>query len=49
MKSPSSLRDYVDEINSPSFGVWLDLGNVRKLGRTENWVRMLDTRIVKLM
>ena len=47
-ETPERLRDYVDEINSPWFGVWLDLGNVRKLGPTENWVRTLGTRIVKL-
>jgi L-ribulose-5-phosphate 3-epimerase len=45
---PEQLRDYVDEINSPWFGVWLDIGNVRKLGPSENWVRVLGTRIVKI-
>ncbi len=47
-EKPEQLRDYVDEINNPWFGVWLDLGNVRKLGPTENWVRTLGTRIVKV-
>ncbi|HEX5470458.1 MAG TPA: sugar phosphate isomerase/epimerase family protein [Lacipirellulaceae bacterium] len=47
-EKPEQLRDYVDEIDNPWFGVWLDLGNVRKLGPTENWVRTLGTRIVKL-
>jgi hexulose-6-phosphate isomerase len=47
-EKPEQLRDYVDEINSPWFGVWLDLGNVRKLSPTEKWVRVLGTRIVKL-
>ena len=47
-EKPEQLRDYVDEINSPWFGVWLDIGNVRKLGPSENWVRVLGTRIVKI-
>jgi L-ribulose-5-phosphate 3-epimerase len=47
-EKPEQLRDYVDEINSPWFGVWLDIGNVRKLSPSENWVRVLGTRIVKI-
>src|SRR3954468_21967421 len=47
-ETPERLRDYVDEINSPWFGVWLDIGNVRKLGPSENWVRGLGRRIVKI-
>jgi L-ribulose-5-phosphate 3-epimerase len=47
-EKPEQLRDYVDEINSPWFGVWLDIGNVRKLGPSENWVRVLGTRVVKI-
>jgi hexulose-6-phosphate isomerase len=47
-EKPEQLRDYVDEINSPWFGVWLDIGNVRKLSPSQNWVRVLGTRIVKI-
>jgi hexulose-6-phosphate isomerase len=47
-EKPEQLRDYVDEINSPWFGVWLDIGNVRKLSPSEKWVRVLGTRIVKI-
>jgi len=47
-ETPEELRDYVDEINSPWFGVWLDIGNVRKFGPSENWVSVLGTRIVKI-
>ena len=47
-ETPELLRDYVDEINSPWFGVWLDIGNVRKLSPSEKWVRVLGTRIVKI-
>lgn len=47
-EKPEQLRDFVDEVGNPWFGVWLDLGNVRKFGPTENWVRVLGTRVVKL-
>lgn len=47
-EKPEQLRDYVDEVGSPWFGVWLDIGNVRKLGPSEDWVRVLGTRIVKI-
>jgi L-ribulose-5-phosphate 3-epimerase len=47
-EKPEQLRDYVDEINSPWFGVWLDIGNVRKFAPSEEWVRKLGTRVVKL-
>jgi L-ribulose-5-phosphate 3-epimerase len=47
-EKPEQLRDFVDEINSPWFGVWLDIGNVRKLSPSEKWVRVLGTRIVKI-
>jgi len=47
-ETPELLRDYVDEVNSPWFGVWLDIGNVRKLSPSEKWVRVLGTRIVKI-
>jgi L-ribulose-5-phosphate 3-epimerase len=47
-EKPELLRDYIDEINSPWFGVWLDIGNVRKFGPSEEWVRKLSTRVVKI-
>jgi L-ribulose-5-phosphate 3-epimerase len=47
-EKPEQLRDYVDEINSAWFGVWLDIGNVQKLSPSENWVRVLGPRIVKI-
>jgi hexulose-6-phosphate isomerase len=47
-ETPEQLRDFVDEINSPWFGVYLDLGNVQKFAPTEQWVRKLGTRVVKV-
>ena len=47
-ESPELFRDYLDEIDSPWVGIYFDIGNVRKFGSSENWVRTLGSRIVKL-
>lgn len=47
-EKPEQLRDYIDEINSPWVGVYFDIGNVRKFGPSEDWIRVLGNRIVKL-
>jgi hexulose-6-phosphate isomerase len=47
-ETPEQLRDYVDEIASPWVGVYFDIGNVRKFGPSEDWIRVLGKRIVKL-
>lgn len=47
-EQPEQLRDYIDEINSPWVGVHFDIGNVRKFGPSEDWIRTLGPRIVKL-
>ncbi len=47
-ETPEQLRDYVDEIDSPWVGVYFDIGNVRKFGPSEDWIRTLGSRIVKL-
>jgi hexulose-6-phosphate isomerase len=47
-ETPEQLRDYIDEIGSPWVGVYFDIGNVRKFGPSEDWIRLLGTRIVKL-
>ncbi len=39
---------YLDELASPWVGMYLDLGNHRKYGAVEQWVRTLGPRIVKL-
>ena len=47
-EKPELLRDYIDEIDSPWVRVYFDIGNVRKFGKPEEWIVMLDDRIVKL-
>lgn len=47
-ETPGQLRDYIDEIDSPWVGVYFDIGNVRKFGPSEDWIRTLGRRIVKL-
>ena len=42
------MRDYLDEIDSPWVGAYFDIGNVRKFGPSEDWIRTLGRRIVKL-
>ena len=47
-EKPEEMRDYLDEINSPWVGAYFDIGNVRKFGPSEDWIRTLGRRIVKL-
>ena len=47
-EDPAQFRDYLDEINSPWVGAYFDIGNCRKFGPAEDWVRTLGRRIVKL-
>lgn len=47
-ETPERLRDYLDEIDSPWVGAYFDIGNVRKFGPSEDWIRVLGERIVKL-
>jgi hexulose-6-phosphate isomerase len=47
-ETPEQARDYVDAIDSCWVGAWFDIGNCRKFGRSEDWVRTLGSRIVKL-
>lgn len=47
-ETPEKFRDYLDEINSPWVGAYFDIGNVRKFSPSENWIRVLGKRIVKL-
>jgi len=47
-ESPDQMRDYLDEIDSPWVGSYFDIGNVRKFGPSEDWIRSLGSRIVKI-
>jgi hexulose-6-phosphate isomerase len=47
-ESAEQTRDYIDEIDSPWVGAYFDIGNCRKFGKSEDWVRTLSSRIVKL-
>jgi hexulose-6-phosphate isomerase len=47
-QSADRLAAYIDAINSPWVGVYFDIGNHRKYGRPEEWIRTLGSRIVKL-
>jgi hexulose-6-phosphate isomerase len=47
-ETPELLRDYIDEIDSPWVGAYFDIGNVVKFSPSENWIRTLRRRIVKL-
>lgn len=42
------LAAYLDEINSPWVGAYLDLGNHQKYADVPGWVRTLGRRVVKL-
>jgi hexulose-6-phosphate isomerase len=47
-ETPEQNRDYLDEIASPWVGAYFDIGNVVKFSPSENWIRTLAHRIVKL-
>ena len=46
--SPLEMRDFVDKINSPYVGVYLDVGNIIYTGYPEHWIRILGKRIRKV-
>lgn len=43
--SPIELRDFIDKINNPYVGSYLDIGNVLYNGYPEQWVKILGSRI----
>lgn len=47
-ETPEQLKDYVDEIDSPWVGVYFDIGNAQKFAPSEQWIKTLGARIVKL-
>lgn len=46
--SPLEAARYVDELESPRVGWYLDIGNLVHYGWPEHWVEVLGARIVKL-
>ena len=47
-EQPDQLRDYIDEFASPWVGSYFDIGNHQKFAPSEQWIRELGPRIVKL-
>jgi hexulose-6-phosphate isomerase len=47
-QSADQLAQYLDEIASPWVGSYFDIGNHRKYGVPEEWIRTLGRRIVKV-
>lgn len=47
-ETPEQLRDYLDEIANPWVASYFDIGNVVKFSPSQNWIRVLGPRIVKL-
>lgn len=46
--SPMEAARYVDEINHPLVGWYFDIGNILRYGWPEQWIEILNKRIMKL-
>jgi len=46
--SPMEMRDYIDKLDSPYVGSYLDIGNTLANGFPEHWIRTLGSRIKKV-
>lgn len=46
--SPIEMRDFIDKIDSPYVGAYLDVGNVLNFGYPEHWIKILGSRIKKV-
>lgn len=46
--SPLEMRDFIDRVQSPYVGAYLDVGNVLCSGYPEHWARILGSRIKKV-
>jgi L-ribulose-5-phosphate 3-epimerase len=44
LMSPLEAKRLVEEINSPSVGIWFDIGNVVVFGFPEQWLRILEMK-----
>jgi hexulose-6-phosphate isomerase len=45
--SPLEFRNFIDEIGYDNVGVYFDIGNARRFGWPEQWIRTLEGRIFK--
>jgi hexulose-6-phosphate isomerase len=45
LSSPIEMRAFVDEVGSPSVGVYLDVANCLRTGYPEHWIQLLAHRI----
>jgi L-ribulose-5-phosphate 3-epimerase len=43
--SPLEMAGFIDQVNSPWVGAYLDVGNVVQYGYPEQWIRILSNRI----
>lgn len=46
--SPLEASRFIDELNSKMVGWYFDVGNVVRYGWPEQWIRILDKRVMKL-
>ena len=46
--SPLEMARFIDEFESPWVGAHFDVGNVASIGQPEQWIRILNKRILKL-
>lgn len=46
--SPLELRDFIDKVGSSALGCYFDVGNVILTGYPEQWIRILNKRILKV-
>lgn len=46
--SPLEAARYIDEINHPMVGWYFDIGNILRYGWPEQWIEILNKRIMKL-
>lgn len=46
LMSPTEMMHFIDEVDSPAVGAYLDVANVLPFGYPEQWLRILKGRIV---
>ena len=46
--SPREFNTFLNDVNSPSVGIHLDVGNIHDTGFAEQWIEMLGPRITRI-